>query len=166
MKFTINLIVALILLSGTCIFAQEDKAVTQEQFAVELVKNMNLQDQLPVAALPSDCVALLESIGISPLNGWNRKALLTEDDYTVIIAKAVGKENLVDQKAALVCHKRIEIIDERWQENPNLTLEELLHNKDIFPNGSPQCPYGLKYQDKNNDHKVDQHYHPVVYFQQ
>ncbi|MFH1656001.1 MAG: hypothetical protein ABH954_05280 [Candidatus Omnitrophota bacterium] len=160
-----NLILVFILLASVATsLAQGEEPLTQEKFAVELVKNMGLQKQLPVAALPSDCVALLESLGIAPLKGWDRKALITEDDYTVILAKALGKEDVVHIKAAQICHSKVEIINERWKENNNLTLVEFLKNENIFPESSPQCPYGLKYEDKDGDNNVDHHYHPVVFY--
>jgi hypothetical protein len=163
-KFIVKLFLVFFLLLLNSVAFSQERTLTQEEFAVQLVKNMKLDSWLPIAALPSDCVTLLESLGISPLKGWNRKALLTDDDFTVIIAKSVGKERLVHIKAAEVCHRNIEIINERWRKNPDLTLEELLNNEDIFPNGSPQCPYGLKYQDTDSNHKVDQHYHPIAFF--
>ena len=165
LKKTLVLFLILVLTNVACdyVFAQGE-TLTQGQFAVKLVKSMKLYDRLPIAALPSDCVALLENMGISPLKGWDRKALLTEEDYTVIIAKAIGKENVVHTKAAEVCHRTIDVIDEAWQKYPALSLEELLSDKEIFPEGPPQCPYGLKYEDKDDNHKVDQHYHPRVFF--
>lgn len=160
------LIIIILIFSSSISFAQKEEQLTQEKFAVELVKNMKLYRQLPLAALPSDCVNLLESLGISPLGGWDRKALLAEDDFTVLIAKAVGKEQLVHIKAAEFCHRKIDFINDTWTENPDLSLSELFTNKELFPTGSPQCPYGLKYEDKDNNRQVDQHYHPVVYFKQ
>ncbi len=151
-------------MSYSLTFAKETEMLTQEQFAVQLVKNMKLEEHLPAAALPSDCVNLLENLGISPLKGWDRKAKLMEEDYTVIIAKAVGQEKVVFIKAGEVCQKTIKKINKHWQENPKLSLEELLNDKNIFPQGRPQCPYGLKY--KHRDHTVERHFHPLVFFRE
>jgi len=118
-----------------------------------------------LAATPWDCARLLEDLGISPLEGWDINKALNEDDYTVLIAKAFGKEKVVHTKAVEVCQKNIKIINQRWQEaekeNKGILLEELLNNKDYFPAGPPKCPYGVRYQDKDNDHTVDVHYHPA-----
>ena len=155
------IVLGLIGLLNKTVFSQEGP-ITQEQFAVELVKSMEISDHLPLAALPRDCVMLLETIGISPLKGWDRKALLTDDDYTVIVAKSVGKEKLVHTKATEVCLRTIAVINARWQKKPNLSLHELLNDLSIFPEGPPKCPYGLKYEDKNSDTVVDPHYHSVL----
>ena len=86
-----------------------DKRLTQEEFAVELVKSMGLVGWLPVAALPSDCVVLLENIGIAPLTGWDHHALLSEEDYMVILAMAHGKEQSLHEKAEAVEKKNSEV---------------------------------------------------------
>ncbi len=154
-------VICLVLVTGVVLsllcnlaFAQQAKAFTQELFAVELVKNMKLQDHLPIAALASDCVDLLDNLGISPLKGWDRNALLTEEDYTVIIAKAVGKEGVVYAKSVEICKKNVELINKHWQEHSDLTLSALFDNKDIFPAGRPECPYGLAYKQKGQKKKV------------
>ena len=162
-KLSTKLLVFIIVFSSITI-ALADEPMTQEEFAVELVKNMGLEDQLPIAALPKDCVDLLESMGITPLKGWDRKALLKDDDFTVLIAKAVGKENVVHVKASELCHKNIDVINCRWEDFPDLKLEELLQSEDLFPIAIPECPYGLKYIDEDNNHDVDQHYHPIIHF--
>lgn len=146
---------------------QDVQVLTQEQFAVELVKMINLEGSLPTAALPSDCVDFLERIGISPLGGWNNKAVLSQEEYLVILAKAQGKEVVLHERALSVENKNIEVINKKWQEAFDKTgawpsLSDLLMNKDYFPDGPLKSPYGLKYQDKNNDHKVDQGGFPVV----
>jgi len=144
-----------------------EETLTQEQFAVEIVRNMNLEGALPTAALPSDCVDMLERMGISPLNGWNNKALLAQEDYLVVLTKAHGRETLLHERAMAVEKKNVEIIDRKWQESYEKTgrwvsLDDLLHDKNYFPDGALKSPYDLKYEDKNGDHKVDLHRVPVV----
>lgn len=155
----------LVLFSIGNIASAQNEAMTQEQFAVKLVHSMKLYDRLPLTALPSDCVELLESLGISPLKRWDGKALLTEEDYTVIVAKAVGKESVVHEKSVELCNRNIDKLNRLLKKNPNLSLKELLADKSILPEGSPQCPYGLKYKDKHNKHAVDPHYHPVALYE-
>ncbi len=144
-----------------------DKALTQEQFAVEMVRDMRLDGALPTAALPADCVELLERLGIAPLNGWNNKALLAQEDYLVILAKARGKESMLHERAVAVEDKNRDVIDKKWQESFEragrwVSLDELMSNKDYFPDGPLKSPYGLKYEDRDRDHKVDPHQVPVV----
>ena len=158
---SVSVMVAMVIAVAGVVCAQEEP-MTQEQLAVQLVKNMKLQDQLPVAALPKDCVALLESLGISPLKGWDPKAPLSQDDYTVIIAKAVGREDIVHKKAAEICQAGRNIINAQWQKRPNVPLEELLGDRSVFPNGPPECPYNIKYVDKDKNGEVDPVYPPTV----
>ncbi|HOW36148.1 MAG TPA: hypothetical protein PL155_07025 [Candidatus Omnitrophota bacterium] len=149
--------------------AQEEprERMTQEQFAVELVKNMGLQKRLPTAALPGDCVDLLTSFAVEPLKGWRNKEFLTQEDYLVVMAKVHGKEGLVHRRAIAVEEKIIEVINRKWQESYQATqkwvsLNDLLNDKNYFPNGPPRSPYGMAYKDENNDHRVDSHFLPII----
>ena len=165
----------ILLLGANFSFAQEagvagsieERRVTQEQFAVGLVRNMKLEGWLPTAALPGDCVDLLENLGIAPLKGWDKKASLKQEDYLVIMEKAYGKEGVVYKRAAAVEEKSIEVINQKWQESHGATghwvaLKDLLNDRTYFPNGAPQSPFGLKYEDRNEDHKVDPHFLPII----
>ncbi len=144
-------------------FAQEmGEQLTQEAFAVELVKSMKLQSALPTAALAGDCVDLLERVGIAPLNGWKNKELITQEEYMVVMAKAHGKEAMLHDRAVAIEQKNIDVINKKWQESYEkqgkwVSLSELLNDKGYFPEGPLTSPYGLAYEDKNADHKVDQH---------
>lgn len=146
---------------------EERQKLTQEKFAEIMVKNMKLQNRLPLAALPSDSVDLLESLGISPLKGWRRKSFLTQGDYVTIIAKASGKERVVYKNAVDVCQCNENFINQQWKENYRISgnwisLSQFFKNKEIFPYGTPLCPFGLKYEDKDGDHIVDHHYHSAA----
>ncbi len=151
-------------------FAQEvklDERLTQEQFAVELVKIMKLEYRLPTASLPRDSVNLLESIGVSPILGWRNKEFLKQEDYLVIIGKAQGKERLVHKRALDIEERNIEVINEKWQESYDqikewLSLDALLNNKTYFPNGAPKSPYGTSYNDADGDHRVDRFFSPIA----
>lgn len=141
--------------------------MTQEQFAVELVKNMGLQKRLPTAALPGDCVDLLASFAIEPLKGWRNKEYLIQEDYLVVMAKVHGKEGLIHKRAIVVEEKNIEVINRKWQESYQATqkwvsLNDLLNDKNYFPSGPPRSPYGIAYKDENNDHRVDPHFLPII----
>ena len=145
----------------------EENPLTQEQFAVELVKLLKIENLLPLAALPSDCVNLLESYAISPLKGWDNKSLLKQEDYLVLVGIVQGKEQMIHQRAVQAEEANIEIINKQWEKAQVdsgrwLSLNELLNSKEYFPNGAPQSPYGVKYSDKNNDHKVDAFQIPVA----
>ena len=157
----------LAILASNSVFAQEEKPLTQEQFAVELVKAMKLQNLLPKAPLPRDAVKLLDHLGIAPMTGWKNKELLGREDYLVIIGKAQGKENLVHQRALEVEEKNIEIINAKWQqafdeEKKWPSLSELLKSEKFFPKGAPKSPYGIKYRDTNGDHKIDPYFSPIA----
>ena len=164
-KAVIIFIAAFVFLNIGYSFAEGER-LTQGEFAVSLLKNMKLDDQLPLAPLSEDAVSILEGLGICPLSGWDKNAYLSEDDYTVILAKAVGKEKVVFTKATEVCQKTSEIISNRWHNKYQATgrferLAQFLSDKNYFPQ-KPQCPYGLPYKDENNDHQVDAHYHPFA----
>lgn len=167
-KSAITLVILAVLFAfSNTSYGEEAEKLTQEQFAKMLVKNMKLQGYLPTAPLPSDAVDLLDSLGISPLSGWRRKAFLINDDYMVIIAKAAGKEKVVYKNAVAVCQRNERLINQKWKDYFDKygrwpTLSELLSDKESFPDGAPTCSFGLKYEDKNKPHAVDPHYHPVA----
>ena len=152
------------------LYAQElalEERLTQEQFAVELVKIMKLEYRLPPAALPRDSVNLLNRFGISPLSGWRNKDFLNQENYLVIIGKAQGKERLVHKRALDIEHKNIDVINQKWQESYEATktwmpLQALLNDRTYFPNGAPKSPYGTAYADVNGDHKVDPYFSPIA----
>ena len=110
----IILIIGLVIICSSTVFAQEQR-LTQEEFACETVEIMKIEYLLPVAALASDCVDVLEDLGISPLKGWRRKEFLSREDYFVLVGKAQGKEGLVHKRAYDVEIKNIEFIDKKWQ---------------------------------------------------
>jgi len=144
-----------------------DDDLTEEQFAVELVKILELEHLLPQAALEVDNVHLLERIGVSPLKGWHPKSKLKKEDYLVIIGKIQGKERLIHKRALEVEEANIAMINRAWQnaydrEGTWPSLASLLSNQEYFPNGVPKSPYGTKYIDKDNNHTVDPLFSPIV----
>ena len=167
-------ILSLFLVSTLKVFAQdfeEGKKVTQEEFAVEMVKVLDIEDLLPTAALANDCVDLLNSLGIAPLKGWHPKEFLNQEDYLVIVGKAQGKEGVVHKRATEIEEKNIEIINQKWREayeaeDQWIPLSKLLKDKKYFPNGAPKSPYGITYKDANGDHRVDHFLAPVAKLQQ
>ena len=170
-SITVLVMVTAVFICAKPLWAQEEQVpqepLTHEEFAIELVKNLHLEGQLPTAALAGDCIDLLERIGIAPLSGWEPKANLSEEDYLVVIAKAHGKEDLLHKRAMAVEEKNIDVINKKWQESYDNTgrwvsLDELLADKNYFPDGALQSPYKLEYEDRNNDHKVDPHFLPIV----
>jgi hypothetical protein len=145
----------------------EDQPLTQEEFATELVDIMQLEELLPVAALPSDYTHLLDRLGVAPLNGWDNKAFLTREDYLVIIGKAQGKEGVVHRRAVAIEQKNIDAINQKWQQAYDQTgswpsLSELLNNPAYFPHGAPKSPYGITYKDVNGNHQVDPIFLPAA----
>lgn len=169
MRYRTILILFFFLSACSWCHAQEElgERITQEEFAVELIKNMRMHGWLPTSALAGDCVEVLKRLGISPLKGWDNKALLEQEDYLVILAKLNGKERMVHKRAVAVEEKNTEAINKKWQESYDATgkwvpLDELLKDTRYFPNGPPESPYGLEYQDQNGDHKVDKHFLPAV----
>ena len=168
-KYILSLVaVVLMTVLAMNVFAQtqkdgDNRQVTQEEFAVEMVKMLQVEHLLPNAALPSDAVDVLTSLGIAPLKGWHPKEFLNQEDYLVVVGKAQGKESVVYRRASQVDEKNIELINEKWLESYEETkkwkpLSKLLKDKKYFPHGAPQSPYGIVYKDSNGDHKVD----PVV----
>ena len=74
---------------------------------------------------------------------------------------------MVHEHAVSVEDKIIEEINRMWQESYEregkwLSLNELLADKNYFPDGPPQGPYGHRYKDTDGDHKVDPPFIPVA----
>ncbi len=164
MKKTFKLFLAAFLVFGGMPgFAQDEKfneRLTQEEFCLEVLKNMNMEGWLQTAALGSDCISLLERLGVAPLTGWDNKAFLSQEDYLVVMAKLRGKEEMVHRRAIQVEEKNREVINNKWndaykKEGRWMVLTELLSDKNYFPEGPPKSPYGLVYQDEDNNHQVD-----------
>ncbi|MGD8394294.1 MAG: type II secretion system protein [Candidatus Eiseniibacteriota bacterium] len=58
----------------------------------------------------------------------------------------------------------IAYIDLQWEtqrivEGSYRSLDELLSDPDVFPEGAPSCPFGRPYVDEDGDHRVDAHAH-------
>jgi prepilin-type N-terminal cleavage/methylation domain-containing protein len=64
-----------------------------------------------------------------------------------------------------VCKRNVDIINEQielyyastgqWPRN----LNQLTRNKDYFPEGAPECPFGTRYQYSEDTHHVPDHDH-------
>lgn len=127
------------------------RRVRQGLFARQLIKTLELEKSLPATATEEDCIRLLTRMGISPLKGWSRFAPLTQDDYAVIVGKAIGKEYLVHEKAQEVCNDIVKLLNVEWalsfvENNRYPILEKLITNRSIFPGKEPRCPYGVPYK--------------------
>lgn len=127
------------------------KRVRQGAFARQLIKTLELEKELPLTASEDDAIRLLNSYGIQPLTGWDRYAPLTDDDYTVVIGKAIGKELLVHQKAQEVCDEIVKLLNVEWalyraEQGKYAILEKLIRDKSVFPGDEPRCPYGVAYK--------------------
>lgn len=141
-----------------------NKRVRQGAFARQLIKVLELEEQLPLTASEDDAIQLLRRLGISPLKGWKRFEPLTEDDYAVILGKAIGKEYLVHEKAQEVCDEIVDILNVEWQiyyqKNGRYPLlEKLIRDKSVFPGAEPRCPYGVPYKVVGYQPKVGHHKH-------
>ncbi|MFH1359450.1 MAG: hypothetical protein ABIJ41_00240 [Candidatus Omnitrophota bacterium] len=166
-KILIGLLIFLGVIVSSVLAQEASERLTQEEFACEMIKTMNLDSRLPLAALPGDCVDVLEGFGIAPMTGWDNKAYLSQEDYLVILSKAEGKEAMLYKTANAVEKKNAEVINQKWQESYQKTkkwmsLSELMEDKNYFPKGAPKSPFGVRYRDRNNDHKVDEPFLPIV----
>lgn len=126
-----------------------DRRIRQGKFARQLIYSLEFESRLPLTASEDDAIKLLNSLGISPLKGWDRYAPLTEDDYTVVIGKSIGKEYLVHEKAQEVCDEVVKLLNVEWalykaKHGRYSILEKLILDKSVFPK-KPECPYGVSY---------------------
>ncbi|MDP3980525.1 MAG: hypothetical protein Q8Q33_03820 [Chlamydiota bacterium] len=138
--------------------------LTQGDFAIQLVNVLKLQSYLPQAPLENDYIDLLELFGISPLKGWERKKMLTEEDYIVIMARLSGQERQVYQAGLEFCEKVVMIINEAWQkqileDGSAENLEVLLQDQRYFEGSIPSCPFGYQYHAATDGLKVRKHVH-------
>ncbi len=124
----------------------------QGEFANKLVRQLNIQGQLPLAYNTQDCIDLLVSYGIAPLKGWNRNASLTKDDYTSILGMATGEEGVIAKVAQDTCDQIVHLINENFGQVALDKWQTLLQG----------CPYGEAYKiDRSTLTKqVKKHYHP------
>lgn len=74
--------------------------MTEGEFAVILVRVLMFQRYLPPAPTQNDCMNVLDSFGISPVDGWHPERKLSQKTYNDILNFSAGKEAFVlDQKA-------------------------------------------------------------------
>lgn len=158
-----------IFLFPTILFAAEDTAprppLTEGEFAVQLARTMNLQRSLPPAPLAEDCIELLEQLGIAPPAGWDAARRLSRQNYTVIMGIATGKETQVSADLQKACDMNARMIDVLYWQQQHISLAtvdnlgQMLENRALFPTGPPVCPYGVPYEDKDGDGRIDLHRH-------
>lgn len=127
------------------------KRLRQGVFARQLVKRLELENELPLTATEEDCIRVLKSYGITPLKGWDRFGPVTEDVYAVVMGKATGQEYIVQVKAQEVCDQIVKLLNVEWVlhyvENGRYPiLEKLITDKSIFPSVEPRCPFGVAYK--------------------
>lgn len=79
--------------------------MTEGEFAVILVRVLMFQRYLPPAPTQNDCMNVLDSFGISPVDGWHPERKLTQKTYNDILNFSAGKESYVLQKKALQFRK-------------------------------------------------------------
>lgn len=115
-------LVVLILATVIPAFAwgEEWPQVRQGEYARRVVQALKIERELPLANNEKDCIALLESYGISPLKGWDKNALLSKDDYTAVVLKIQGQENYLHELAQKMC--------------------------DQAAQAKTECPYGVAYK--------------------
>ena len=88
---------------------------------------------------------------------------LDPDEAAQLIPSDISTQSQLNE----VEQKNIEIINHKWQQAYEqsgewIPLAALLNDKNYFPEGVPQSPYGLTYRDENNDHKADAFVSPIV----
>jgi len=74
--------------------------VTHGEFAQALVRSMGLERELPVSALPRDYTDYLEMLGIEPVDGWEPRDMMSEDDAIITIARAKGFTGRINREDA------------------------------------------------------------------
>lgn len=142
--------------------------MTQGEFAVQLVRGLNLQSHLPAAPLMKDYAEVLERIGISPLDGWNVRAALREEDEIVIFSKLSGKERSLYGHGVEFCARTVDRINSSWKEQYSMdgrwsSLDEILADQRFFQQAMPRCPFGDPYRLSRGDHAVKRHRHIQKY---
>lgn len=78
-------------MSKTVFSAEEEKIVdgmNQGDFAMLLIKELDAQSYLPVAATVKDGFKFLEKLGVVPPDGWDEEATITSE----ILASMLGLE--------------------------------------------------------------------------
>lgn len=110
-----------VLTLSSSISASDWPQVRQGEYAKKVVQALKIQNQLPLAYNEQDCISLLESRGISPLKGWSKDELLTQDDYVAVVMKANGKEKKLHDLAQNICDQNLN-------------------------QSNGECPYGQVYQ--------------------
>ena len=141
-------------------FINESKNITQGELAVILVHSIGLESELPTAPILGDYIKLLEKNGIRPLGGWVRNKMVTNGDFAVVLACAMGIDmRLISPQE--ICEVTIrEHIQKMWEvqyrrDGYRENLEDLLQDRRFFPDGPPKSPYGYPYVDKDGDYIVD-----------
>ncbi len=137
--------------------------ITQGNFSILVCRAMGIEKQLPITSLPIAYARMLERLKIAPLEEWRVDKILTNGDMAVILARALGLEDEVLKKIEK-CKDNIFKIEQAWafqfQKNGYLRpLSDLLNDRSYFTEGAPRCPFGLKYEDAGDKHKIVPHSH-------
>lgn len=146
--------------SAQILSQDENKPITEGQFAIMLIQAIGYEDQLPAGAVAGDYVILLERYGIGPLSNWQPEDNLTYGRLATILSRAMNLEhkpiNDTDKCFSNVCE-----INKGWYEKYKETGSTWIPLNE-FLSGKPVCPFGLAYEDKTGRHIVARHNHPNV----
>lgn len=171
MKITSLVGVALFVFALAAAAQEEVAKVTEGEFAAMVVKAAGFDAEVPANPAPKDYVTVLMRHGISPLDGWDEKRVLTIGRFATVMIQSRGIEQKVlddgsDAAKADRCLQNILRVNKKWYDIfksdkkwPNLSA--LLKTAN-FGGELPSCPFGAPYIDSNGDHFVDLHNHPGV----
>ncbi|MEX2606232.1 MAG: hypothetical protein WD708_02710 [Kiritimatiellia bacterium] len=98
----LHLFLALSLLCGTALFAQEEEEssrknasseITQGQAAKLLVRRLGLWQESGIALTQNRAITRLESLNVSPFGGWDAEAPLSVNELARMLAQALGLDS-------------------------------------------------------------------------
>jgi hypothetical protein len=85
-------LVGFILVSNSAYAVEDEPKITegmkQDEFAILLISELGAEKLLPPAAVVADYFALLEELGVEPVNGWDIEGVITREDLIYILGLA------------------------------------------------------------------------------
>lgn len=149
------------------VFSEEENiAITEGEFAILFVQARGLEEELPSPPNIDDYILLLERYGLEPIDGWQVKRPLTRGRLATILLQSMAIEHKIinDSEA---CFLNVLRINQKWYSRFKwdkhwVELEKFLDSSTDFSQGRPRCPFGISYEDKDNNHLVEMHIHPSI----